>query len=548
MSAASLLEPPSGIRRSKRLSSQSQHHPDDNGALPGAGEDAAAAREGHSAKKKRKDVRVALADVTNTHTAPMIPPRPPRPHTTCAPLVGRRSSSASRDEELCEDALPGMDTTEDEDGVRRGVGRRPSQSSDDSLDHDELMFSANKRSARERTPPDDAKMQLSVTRPHPHHSHRDGHAVQQPQSLPPASSLLLAQPPSALPPPSTVLLQPRLQSAVSTSSAASSTSSPFSPASSTSSAHSSPPCASPLSAPSSSSLFHSCLPEYGPSLLAYLLRCDVRQLANPRYMVAVQHDLSFAMRAILVDWLIEVCQEYALHPHTLLLAVSYIDRFLSLTPLDRSRLQLLGVSALLLAAKYWEIRPPLIDDFVYISDHTYSRDEVVAMERAVLGVLRWEVGGCSAWDFARYVVWEAGGLGEREEQLAAMMMEMMLMESEWVGCRASVVGGSSVLVGRWALRSPTSPGSAWRDGWSGWERVLRFGAREVEGCVSVMLRLWRRMKEQMKAVAEGRALPGAAAAGGANGLIMKGVMTKYSKPQHGAVAILPLREGSPFDQ
>ena len=56
--------------------------------------------------------------------------------------------------------------------------------------------------------------------------------------------------------------------------------------------------------------------------------------------------------------------------------MSYIDRYLSTHPVMRSRLQLVGVTCLLLAAKYEEIYAPNIEEFCYITDNTYSRGDV----------------------------------------------------------------------------------------------------------------------------------------------------------------------------
>jgi cyclin A len=68
------------------------------------------------------------------------------------------------------------------------------------------------------------------------------------------------------------------------------------------------------------------------------------------YLEAVQADVTASMRAILVDWLVEVAEEYKLVSDTLYLTVSYIDRFLSANSLNRQKLQLLGVSAMLIAS------------------------------------------------------------------------------------------------------------------------------------------------------------------------------------------------------
>ena len=45
---------------------------------------------------------------------------------------------------------------------------------------------------------------------------------------------------------------------------------------------------------------------------------------------------------------------------TLYLAISYMDRFLSVQTVSRSRLQLVGVTCMLVAAKYEEIYAPLV--------------------------------------------------------------------------------------------------------------------------------------------------------------------------------------------
>ncbi len=55
-----------------------------------------------------------------------------------------------------------------------------------------------------------------------------------------------------------------------------------------------------------------------------------------------QSDINSAMRTILIEWLIEVADEYKLNDETLFLSVQYVDRFLSTVNVTRSKLQLLG--------------------------------------------------------------------------------------------------------------------------------------------------------------------------------------------------------------
>ena len=79
------------------------------------------------------------------------------------------------------------------------------------------------------------------------------------------------------------------------------------------------------------------------------------------------------MRAILVDWLIEVHHKFKLLPETMFITVSIIDRFLEKQLVSKLQLQLVGVTALMLACKYEEIYPPDVKDFVFITDGAYTK-------------------------------------------------------------------------------------------------------------------------------------------------------------------------------
>ena len=71
------------------------------------------------------------------------------------------------------------------------------------------------------------------------------------------------------------------------------------------------------------------------------------------------------MRAILVDWIIEVHLKFKLLPETLFITVNLIDRYLSIINIKRNNLQLVGVTAMFIASKYEEIYAPEVKDFVY---------------------------------------------------------------------------------------------------------------------------------------------------------------------------------------
>ncbi|ESN92226.1 hypothetical protein HELRODRAFT_116074 [Helobdella robusta] len=132
------------------------------------------------------------------------------------------------------------------------------------------------------------------------------------------------------------------------------------------------------------------LPEYRDDILTYGKEAEQRYMAKANYMER-QSDINHSMRSILVDWLVEVADEYKLKRETFFLAVNYIDRFLSMMSVIRCRLQLLGAAAMFIAAKYEEIYPPDVAEFVYITDDTYTMKQVLQMEQAILKTLNFLV-------------------------------------------------------------------------------------------------------------------------------------------------------------
>ena len=100
-----------------------------------------------------------------------------------------------------------------------------------------------------------------------------------------------------------------------------------------------------------------------------------------------QSEINEKMRSILVDWLIDVHFKFGFTDETLFMTVSIIDRYLSVEQITRTNFQLLGITALMIACKHEEIDLPKIDDFIYITDNAYKKNEVIKMEFDVLSKL-----------------------------------------------------------------------------------------------------------------------------------------------------------------
>ena len=107
---------------------------------------------------------------------------------------------------------------------------------------------------------------------------------------------------------------------------------------------------------------------------------------NKNFMVD-QKEINSKMRSILIDWLIDVHFKFGFTDETLFLTVSIIDRYISFSQITRANFQLLGITALMIACKHEEIDLPKMDDFIYITDHAYVKNEMIKMEYDVLNKL-----------------------------------------------------------------------------------------------------------------------------------------------------------------
>lgn len=90
------------------------------------------------------------------------------------------------------------------------------------------------------------------------------------------------------------------------------------------------------------------------------------------------------MRAILVDWIIDISVKFKLGQKTLYLTIDIIDRYLELVNVKKSEFQLIGISSMMIASKIEEIYSPLMKDYIYICDYAFSKEQILEMEGKIL--------------------------------------------------------------------------------------------------------------------------------------------------------------------
>lgn len=140
-----------------------------------------------------------------------------------------------------------------------------------------------------------------------------------------------------------------------------------------------------------------------------------------------QPQLNAKMRAILIDWLVDVAANYKLRTLTLFLTVRLIDQYLDRRPVPRKQLQLVGVSAMLIAAKFEEICPPTLQDFVYITADAYTSDDLIEMEVRILAALEFRISTPTAGHFLERVA-RVSQCDARQRHLAQFLLELTLTD------------------------------------------------------------------------------------------------------------------------
>ncbi|KAM9827647.1 G2/mitotic-specific cyclin-B3 [Neosynchiropus ocellatus] len=184
-------------------------------------------------------------------------------------------------------------------------------------------------------------------------------------------------------------------------------------------------------------------PEYAKEIFDYLKEREEKFTLSD-YMTQ-QPTLNPEMRAILIDWLVEVQENFELYHETLYMAVKMIDHFLSKTPIHREMLQLVGSTAMLIASKFEERNPPCLDDFLYICDDAYKREELIAMEAKILQTLTFDINIPIAYSFLRRYA-KCLNAGMDTLTLARFYCEMSLMDMDLVVERGSLLASACLLM------------------------------------------------------------------------------------------------------
>lgn len=189
---------------------------------------------------------------------------------------------------------------------------------------------------------------------------------------------------------------------------------------------------------------------YKDDIFKYLKHRETLFKPKPQYMRR-QPDVTYAMRTILVDWLVEVGEEYKLNPPSLFLTVSFVDRFLSSMAVVRNKLQLLGTAAMFLASKFEEVYPPDVGEFTYITDDSYTKKQVLRMENLIAKVLDFNLSTPTTFTFIMHIA-ASVRLPDKVMFLSLYICELSLLEADpYLEHLPSLIGCGAIALARHCL-------------------------------------------------------------------------------------------------
>ena len=127
---------------------------------------------------------------------------------------------------------------------------------------------------------------------------------------------------------------------------------------------------------------------YDEETIDFMIEQEKTYAIKADYLDKNQRNINWTMRAILLDWIQEVCSDYLFKRETFHYAINYVDRYLTLVShIEVKNLQLIGLGALFLAAKMEEVYTPKIDNIITAANNSYSQSQVRHTEAKIYRVI-----------------------------------------------------------------------------------------------------------------------------------------------------------------
>ncbi len=138
--------------------------------------------------------------------------------------------------------------------------------------------------------------------------------------------------------------------------------------------------------------------------LKNLLHLEDYYRVQSNYFAYVQTEIKPWMRKMLSSWMLEVCKNQSREDDVFVLAMNILDRFLSVQPIGKRHLQLLGTVCMFIAAKLRSAVQFNAETLVIYTANSITIEELLNWEQFVLQKLRWDICAVTPYDFLPYLL------------------------------------------------------------------------------------------------------------------------------------------------
>ena len=182
--------------------------------------------------------------------------------------------------------------------------------------------------------------------------------------------------------------------------------------------------------------------EYSKEIFSFLKSNEKLNMPIYKNINLNKTEISEKSRKILIDWIISVHAKFNLLPNTLFLTINLIDRIIEKNVAHINSFQLLGTTALHIAAKYEEIYPPEINDYIFISNKAFSKEDVIEMENFILDKLNFDILCISPYVFLDRLYFISRENNIDVYYLSSMFIEFTFLSIEIMKNKQSLIAAS----------------------------------------------------------------------------------------------------------
>lgn len=170
-----------------------------------------------------------------------------------------------------------------------------------------------------------------------------------------------------------------------------------------------------------------------------------------------QDQITEKHRLKLIDWIINVNENFSLLEETLFLTINIIDRYLSKVDLSLQKFHLLGVASMFIASKYQEIYAPELRDFVLVTGNNCKKEDILQMECDILKKLNFDMLIVSPLIFYNRMYFISANANKNEIQstryhrlyfIGLFVLELSLLEYKMIKYSPSVIASAGLLIAR----------------------------------------------------------------------------------------------------